>query len=159
MNRAVSRNRLLTLASFLEALPNRRFDFSVLVDGETWKGKEDLSCGTTACAMGWAPTIPAFRKAGLSMKARPYNDERWNPDTQAWDKVTKYEPRFQYEKRDGQSFDDTDAIREFFGLSRDEEDFLFYPDVAFDGVRSPDTGATAKAVAKHIRKFVEKHRS
>jgi hypothetical protein len=34
---------------------------------QPWLGMPDLSCGTTACAMGHASTIPEFRDLGLYM--------------------------------------------------------------------------------------------
>ena len=32
-----------------------------------WEGKEDLSCGTVACALGHATTIPEFKALGLRL--------------------------------------------------------------------------------------------
>src|SRR5688572_7294928 len=58
--------RLLRLAELLEALPRKRFNFTSWV-GDDWRGASDLSCGTTACALGWATTIPSLRRAGLRM--------------------------------------------------------------------------------------------
>lgn len=60
------RRRLLKLADFLDALPPERFDFGVWA-GDDWKGAPDLSCGTTACALGWATTIPEFARLGLRL--------------------------------------------------------------------------------------------
>lgn len=64
--------RLLKLADFLEKLHadkkrRKQFDYTNWVNRALWKGKADLSCGTTACALGWATTIPEFRKAGLRL--------------------------------------------------------------------------------------------
>jgi hypothetical protein len=47
--------RLLTLARHLRKVPVERFDM------KRW------ACGTTACAMGHACTIPSFRRAGLRL--------------------------------------------------------------------------------------------
>ncbi len=66
MNKTQAR-RLLKLADFLESLPRNRFCLERWV-GRGWEGKPDLSCGTTACALGWATTIPEFRKLGVRMK-------------------------------------------------------------------------------------------
>lgn len=33
-----------------------------------WEGKPDLSCGTSACAVGLATTIPEFAAAGLKLE-------------------------------------------------------------------------------------------
>ena len=38
--------------------------------------KETLEhCGTTACALGWAATIPSLRKAGLRVEALSHSDK------------------------------------------------------------------------------------
>lgn len=69
--------RLNTLIAFMEKLPksaNKHFYmgfwFNHGGDHDHKFGnvvtKESLRhCGTTACALGWAATIPSFRKAGL----------------------------------------------------------------------------------------------
>jgi hypothetical protein len=62
----MNKNRLLTLATFLETLDPSRFNFGRWV-GDGWTGDETLSCGTTACAFGWAATIPEFRSLGLRL--------------------------------------------------------------------------------------------
>jgi hypothetical protein len=59
-------DRLLKLADFLDKLPPERFDIYDWV-GSDFRGDVDLSCGTTACAIGWATTIPEFRQLGLSL--------------------------------------------------------------------------------------------
>ncbi|MGH7749129.1 MAG: hypothetical protein ACREQ5_30855, partial [Candidatus Dormibacteria bacterium] len=59
--------RLLRLADFLENdVPADRFDFAHWV-GKDWAGAPDLSCGTSACALGWATTIPEFQALGLKL--------------------------------------------------------------------------------------------
>jgi hypothetical protein len=60
------RRLLLLLADFLDKLDPARFDYTDWV-GDSWEGKQDLSCGTTACAMGWACTMPEFRALGLRL--------------------------------------------------------------------------------------------
>ena len=57
---------LLELADLLDSLPPGRFDYSHWVSSN-WEGAEDLSCGTTACAAGWATTLPSFRAKGLQL--------------------------------------------------------------------------------------------
>ena len=61
---AIGNRRLLKLAAFLRTVPRSRFDYSVFVGGD-WAGAQDLSCGTQACALGWAATMPTFRRLGL----------------------------------------------------------------------------------------------
>jgi hypothetical protein len=50
-------DRLLKLADFLGTLDDKLFDMN------QWRSP----CGTVACAMGWAATIPEFAEAGLKL--------------------------------------------------------------------------------------------
>lgn len=75
--------RLTKLVNFMASLPrsaNQHFDMSswfVVMEHEpdehglhTGRAvtSRDLSlCGTSACALGWAATMPSFKRAGLSM--------------------------------------------------------------------------------------------
>lgn len=63
---ATGNRRLLKLAQFLKTVPAERFNMGVWV-GDDWKGDPDLSCGTSACALGWATVIPEFRRLGLRL--------------------------------------------------------------------------------------------
>lgn len=65
---AVGNRRLLKLAAFLRKLPRKRFNYESWV-GEDWQGAPSLSCGTTACALGWATTMPIFRRLGLRLES------------------------------------------------------------------------------------------
>lgn len=65
--RAEYHARLLKLAAFLEQLDPKRFNYRRWV-GDDWKGAQDLSCGTTACALGWAATMPEFQELGLRLE-------------------------------------------------------------------------------------------
>jgi len=131
--------RLLKLADFLDKLPPKRFDFSHWV-GDDWGGAQDLSCGTTACAIGWCPTIPAFRRLGLRIV-----------------KVDGFPAvAFKGQKRlalSGNAITERAAMR-LFDLTQEEVEFLFLPSTACqcaDGL-----GATPKRVARHIREFVQR---
>lgn len=64
VTREESNRRLTVLADFLDKLPEGRFDYSIWV-GHDWQGDPSLSCGTTACALGWATAIPEFFARGL----------------------------------------------------------------------------------------------
>src|SRR5262245_9048968 len=68
-----ARSMLNELADFLDRLPAQRFDYSKWV-GSSWAGASDLSCGTTACAAGWATTLPSFKEAGLKLESYSYFD-------------------------------------------------------------------------------------
>ncbi len=63
--------RLLKLAAFLKRLPPKRFDYLNWV-GDDWQGKPDLSCGTTACALGWACAMPEFKRSGMKLSLTHY---------------------------------------------------------------------------------------
>lgn len=141
MNKTVSRNRLLKLANFLDKLPRKRFCYSTWV-GADWEGNQDLSCGTTACALGWAATMPEFRRLGLNLKSDNY--------------FCNY---VSLKKKNKEVAIDLDAASEVFGLGMVEAEYLFCPEHDDgDGNYSPGDNATPKQVAKHIRKFVKEHR-
>lgn len=58
------REAWLRLRAILKKVPRKRFDMGHWV-GSDWEGAPDLSCGTSACAAGWATTDPWFRRRGL----------------------------------------------------------------------------------------------
>ena len=101
------KQRLQTLANFLRTVPPERFDL------ENWRSAphtslpitdEDLkTCGTTACAVGWACSMPAFKAEGLY-----YNGH-----------MPVYAPV------DAQPLSYWRAVEEFFGLSYIEARWLF----------------------------------
>jgi hypothetical protein len=131
--------RLLTLAALLRTLPRKRFNFNHWV-GLDWKGAADLSCGTQACAFGWATTIPSFRRLGLRLvkdQGEPaYVQLRGMTPSEYTDKSIQ-------------------AAEVFFGLSEPEARFLFIPDKTLGGRYSHlGEGATPKQVAKNIEGFV-----
>ena len=63
--------RLTLLTTELRKWPCEQFNFGVWVDDD-WKGKPDLSCGTSACALGVATTIPVFQALGLKLTKDKY---------------------------------------------------------------------------------------
>jgi hypothetical protein len=144
----VYKQRLLALAELLETLPRKRFDYSHWA-GDEWKGKTDLSCGTSACALGWATTMPSLRKLGL----------RLVKDLSGWVAVKLI-------SKNGTFMNETEAAHEVFGVSEQEFQYLFIPgdDDEDEDITLPELGlntyapgenATPKQVAKHIRKFVK----
>ncbi len=146
----IYRRRLLSLVKLLEKLPEDRFDYANWV-GNDWKGKADLSCGTSACALGFATTIPALRKAGLRLTLNV--DYRSNGMNGGLFVVCLKG------KEDTASFNSSFiAGRKVFGINNEEFEWLFVP-----GTYSPvlhrynlSCDASAKQVAGHIREFVEK---
>lgn len=135
----VYKKRLLKLADFLDKLPKKRFLYEKWV-GDDWKGKKDLSCGTTACALGWATTIPLFQKLGIHLGPWFNGQQLINaPLMKGKEKSSPEEVGW-----------------EIFGLSAWDYSFVFIPNREnLDyGFSSPDEDATPKQVATHIRKFV-----
>jgi hypothetical protein len=156
------RGRLLRLAAYHETVPGKRFDFSSWV-GKDWGGAPDLSCGTTACGLGHATTIPEFRYLGLVLV-----DFRAKHDEVQY--LTTGVPALAEEDPDSVFRDPRRATcratAEIFGLDRNETEYLFTPrdcsgDCAYeaDGETCPDLRLSGKAspqeLAAHIRDFVE----
>ncbi len=54
--------RLLKLADLLDTVSRTRFNMADFGDASI---EDKKKCGTTACAAGWACTIPSFKRAGL----------------------------------------------------------------------------------------------
>lgn len=128
---------LLELADLLYGLKRKRFYYGTFV-GDDWGGKANLSCGTTACALGWATTMPKLRKKGL----------RLNRDEFAW--------HGGYVEMNG--LDGAGAATEAFDVGYEDACYLFYPETRHSSSISlpvsPKEKATPKQVAKHIRRFV-----
>jgi hypothetical protein len=144
--------RLLYLAGKLSRLPPERFYYGDYV-GMDWKGAKDLSCGTTACAIGWAGSMPKFQALGLTLDY----------------KRAVFQDIFSKEM----VLDGTRAIRDsqtgrtgfaagqrVFAISRAEAAGLFLPDEYSDLLETtaPFASADAKEVANWIRSFVKARR-
>ncbi len=139
--KAVHKRRLLLLADFLEKLPPERFDFNRWV-GWNWRGAPDISCGASACALGWATTIPELHEAGL----------RLSIDRVEGIGVIHLASDVDFEFSDGPPR----ASRVVFGLSSREHERLFLPYTGIDDENGRlSREASAKQVADHIRQFVE----
>lgn len=67
----MNKRRLRVLRDHLKTVPKKHFNLSdwVEIDGGEIKNGAiaNVGCGTTACAMGWAASIPEFSKAGLKL--------------------------------------------------------------------------------------------
>lgn len=136
-------DRLLTLAAFLDNLPEEKFNFAIIAEERGKPMLEALAaghtrCGTVACAIGWLPAVfPA--------------DFKWTDAYYKSRSVT----------RDGSI--DFSAAEEFFDLTVYQAEYLFMPgryndDDEFVGNLNDLTDeATPKQVAAHIRAFVEEH--
>ncbi len=132
------------ITSWFDAGKSRAFGDGLNVDGKTLKPVNDIltarasvkagvtpaqmhACGTTACAMGWAATIPSFRRAGLTVKTGGISGN------------VEYN-----------GFDGTLAAVDFFKISRSDAYNLFLPGGYHNGSQ-----ATPKDVARKIRAVVE----
>ena len=133
--------RLLKLAEFLRTVPVKRFDYTKWV-GKDWKGSQNLSCGTTACALGWAVTIPSFRKAGLRFKNSSFENLFGETIMQA--DIVLRSPKT---KRLLTS-ESLRTAEMFFGLTDDQAVWLFTP-------QGGESFATPKYVAQKIERFVK----
>ncbi len=58
-------NRLQKLANVLKHVSNSKFNMRTWGKGKIEQLVKTHDCNTAACALGWACSIPAFRKAGL----------------------------------------------------------------------------------------------
>lgn len=89
-------DRLKHLITVLAAVPDKQFDIN------NWK--EEKSCGTVACALGWAGSDPRFKAEGFMLLPGMY-----------------YRPEFM-------GFTSYGAGAKFFGISRAESEWLFNPE-------------------------------
>jgi hypothetical protein len=141
----IYKRRLLKLANLLDTLPEERFCYEQWV-GSDWEGKSNLSCGTTACAFGWATTIHSFRKLGLRLMRKPdggfivaMKDDVINDSCGSYRNYT------------------VPAANKIFDLTPNEADWLFLPKShrAYREEEGPNEAAPPQEVAKHIRDFVK----
>lgn len=147
MDAETSRRRLMLVVEKLRALPEERFYYGTWV-GRHWGGLADLSCGTTACALGWATTVPELATAGLCMRLGEIGAHVSLVDETELHGASSYDHSFI-------------AAATVFGISVAEAEYLFTPgwdsgaidDLDLDS--SPDDDATADQVAEHIEKFVK----
>ncbi len=144
------KNRLLKLAAFLDKLPDEKFNFEYITNEGGKPMLEALKagavrCGTTACALGWAPAVfPRELKWARSIVELNYGGQK----TRAILQKNQFEPEYSVHP-----WDVTEkTAQDFFGLTKDETTTLFVPGYT---PRDLPHGATPKMVAEHIRKFVK----
>jgi hypothetical protein len=131
------RLQLEQLCVLLDSLPRERFNYSVFV-GARWKGMPDLSCGTTACAFGWATTMPSVKAMGIKMEKNGSG--------------LGCHPRFSVNGVPSGAFA---AACVAFGLDGNESEYLFRPNARLSNRPSaPSHRATATEVSAHIRQFL-----
>lgn len=122
---AVAKRRLNTLIEYMDTLKVAGGHFKMRqwiahkgrvatinvhgIDGKSPVKKEQLlECGMSACAAGWACTVPSFQRAGLMMKAGDFSDD------------TNLRPVYGGEEH-------FDAIIKFFDLNERQARRLFGP--------------------------------
>lgn len=124
-------DRLRRLAFYLRNdIKDEVFNLATWVgnDDVPWEGKDDLSCGTSACAMGWATTIPEFKQLGLHL-------ERFSPSGQGF-LVFGEAKHFE-------------AAAQFMDISLKEAEYLFDP------AKYPEEDDTSRLeVVERIEDFI-----
>jgi hypothetical protein len=148
--------KLIYLAEFLEHVPDERFDYLSWV-GNEWEGKEDLSCGTSACALGWAITLPEFRNMGLRLRRLPHGMSQTG--YVYFEKFGVVEPNVDDSFTGNHT--SLSSASEFFNIRYPEAEYLFAPNIRLrkDMPVSPGGDASGADVAWHIRNFVEYKKS
>jgi hypothetical protein len=107
-------DRLEKLHAFLGTVKPKKFNFGSWAASKS--GTPDVNvCGTTACALGWAGTMPEFRKRGLRLE--------WD----TCDGVIEAEVRLPDTDDPTEYFSGETAGAVFFGLSMREAYYLFIP--------------------------------
>ncbi len=132
--------RLLKLAEKLETVNRKQFDISDWYYNPVEKNCGKYNCDTVACALGWAPSIPSFRRAGLTIQKsgnvilKITNEQR-----------DKYNCVFN-------TVSGCTAGRVFFDLTKEQSNSLFLP-----SGYSIEGKVTPKVVARKIRSMVKTH--
>lgn len=124
----MNKRRLLKLADILDKVPRKHFDLGCFTNSLP----ENIhTCGTTACALGYAAVDPGFRRAGLKFTSNIGLD-------------------IQYRKWSG-----TYAAMSFFELDEATILSLFYPNEAREYYNRPWDKITPKMVSRAIRNLVK----
>ncbi len=125
--------KLAALANFLDDLPHDRFHMPSWSD----QNATDASCGTAACACGWAATV--FRREGWSFNGGPFGSPSYTSPL-------------------GVRLTGRAAFANFFGLSAPDSDHITCDFMAYYhdfGVRSE--GITPRMAAARIREVLAKY--
>jgi hypothetical protein len=136
--------RLQTLASFLRGVPKEHFNLetwrydnaenSVCVNDEQLTSS--LSCGTTACAVGWACSIPEFQEQGLAYRGN-------TPSYLSVATPNGGPPVFNF-------YESWEAVMEFFGIDYYMAEHLFLGE-SYESCEA----ATADEVADRIEALIK----
>ena len=144
MDKNLAVTRLLRLAQFLEdEVPAKNFNVSswYAARGRTKDGEDSTittvkknECGTTACACGWAATIPEFVSDGFTLRGNEAGSSI---------RFIEY-----YDADEDETYSGFQAAEQFFNISSEDTYHLF-------AERSyPDDSGTLENVVKRIRRLV-----
>jgi len=144
----VRTDMLLQLADFLkQPTPSAHFNYTCWV-GYDWAGKPDLSCGTSACALGWStvlfPNILHLERIHSSVARVIHVD--LDPT------IVRHHSHY---------YTSIQSAMLAFGLQEWQAEYLSTPDEEpteelYDQLdKAPREGASAHQVAQHIRRFVK----
>ena len=139
-----AKKRLLALADLLDGLPEGKFDFGTWgsVNKSAPAGADALReanfCGTTACALGWAPSLPFAKRLGFKLEVREATDPLGRGAGFKYAEFTK----------NGTYVSSEDVAEELFGLGEGAMGYIFHPSVLNRHDES------AHGVASAIRAFV-----
>lgn len=128
---------LLKLAYLLDTVPEEQFNYATWAASKTSQASIG-TCGTTACALGWATILEG---TNLTLD---FSYQRWTPRV-----------------RHAYGALGTSAAQAAFDLEEEEAQALFLPSVFYKPLHkySPGEDATAREVADWIRAVVEDWRS
>lgn len=165
VNPKMNTARLIVLADFLDTIPKKKFNLRVWMNEHLSPTRdrnkfpnafttlsevsdalqikpvqcvEPNVCQTAGCAIGWATTIPAFKRAGLRLI---YNYDSGAQET--------YPAIVKNGKVVASWFG---AAQKLFGLTKDEAKILF------DWVHYSSSDPSPKTVSKRIRKVIDKEK-
>lgn len=133
-------SRLLKLADLLDKLPPEKFNYHRVIVGDDIP-RDTFDCGSTACAIGWAPI------------AMP---DELRYERNAAGSVCIFERKNASNLSAGGHYDSV-VVADFFCVSTQEANGLFIPCYQ-GGIDEPHLSneASAKDVAALIRRFVAK---
>lgn len=124
-------------------------------------GNVQKTCGTSACAMGYAALDPAFQAQGLTLKIEVYGPDGRTVEypvttVKEFNEITR-RPTLEvdeiYIRFNGQ--DGIGAAMEFFGITEKAATWMFLPDHYEDMTQDNQVPITPQAVIDRLRAVIE----
>lgn len=145
---ALAKARLLELCDLLESdKVKNHFNFTTWGAADSSEAGDLLekadACGTVACALGWAPALPCAKRARIKLKLTSLPE---------YGLVLSNKNGAVFTIR-GNEVDAEDVAMKLFGIGEEASNIIFMPGCS-PFKRAPRSGASPKAVAANIRKFV-----